>query len=435
MEAWNLVSLAGAIALLVLGWGLSENRRVVNWRLIGWGSLVQLALAAFVFLVPAGRRVFLGVNDGVIAVLGCASEGTAFLFGPLALPPGTSNAAGETSVGFILAFQALPTVVFFASLLALLYHVGLMPRIVEAFAAFFTRVFRVSGAEALAAASNIFVGVESTFAVRPYLARMTRSELTTILTAGMSTIASSVLALYVFFLSPTFPTIAGHLVSASILSAPAALMFAKLIVPETGAPLTLGRTVKAERTGQPNAMAAIIDGAMGGLRLVARIAALLLALLGLTALVNLLVGGAGDAVGSLTGHEVMWSLEGLLGVVFYPLTLLLGIPPEDAPVAASILGERLVLTEVRSYQDLAAALAAGDFVHPRTGVITAYALCGFAHVASLAIFVGGVSAIVPERTGEVAALGWRALLAATLATLMTGAVAGALYTGPTLLGR
>jgi len=434
MEPANLISLLGIPILLGLGWALSENRGVVNRRLVLLGTALQLVLAAVVFVLPAGRALFLGVNDAVVAILGCASAGTEFLFGPLALPPGTTGPDGATSPGFILAFQALPTVIFFASLMALLYHVGIMPRIIEGFARFFTRAFGTSGAESLAASSNVFVGVESAFAVRPYLEKMTRSELCVVLTAGMSTIASSVLALYVFVLQGTFPTIAGHLVSASILSAPAALVMAKLLVPETGEPVTRGVGVRAERTEYPGAMAAIIDGAMSGLRLVAGIGALLLALLGLTALVNLGLGELGELVGRMIGRPMAWSLEGLLGLVAYPFALAMGIPPGDAGQIAPLLGQRAVLTEVPAYQGLAALMSEGALVHPRSAVIAAYGLCGFAHVASLAIFMGGVTALAPDRTADVASVAARSLVAATLATFVTGAVAGALYTGPGLLG-
>jgi len=224
MEAYNLVSLAGIPVLLAIAWLLSADRKRLNGRLILLGTGLQLVFAAFVFLVPAGRAVFLVLNDLVLQFMASATAGTEFLFGRLAVPPGQTSAAGETSLGFILAFQGLATVVFFASLVGVLYHLGVMQRLIRGFAYIFTRLLGTSGAESLSVSSNIFIGVESVLTVRPFLDGMTRSELCTILTGGMATIASTVLALYVMLLQPTFPTIAGHLISASIISAPAALV-------------------------------------------------------------------------------------------------------------------------------------------------------------------------------------------------------------------
>ncbi len=434
MQSYNLVSLAGIPALLLVAWLCSTSRRTINVRLIAWGTGLQLLFAAFVFLVPAGRKIFLFLNDVVVRVLGCASAGTTFLFGRLALPPGTTNAQGETSLGFFLAFQALPTIVFFASLMGVLYHIGLMPRLIRAFATVFTRLMRISGAESLCASSNIFVGVESALTVKPYLGTMTRSELCTILTAGMATIASSVMALYVFMLQQTFPTIAGHLISASVLSAPAALVMSKLILPETDRPQTLGIAVDPHYERAASLMESIINGAMAGVRLVVGIAALLLALLGMVQLVDLILGGIGGVLNDWFGWQAQLSLKTLAGYVFYPFTLVIGVPPADAGAIARVIGERIVVTEVQSYQDLAELLSAGTLANPRSAAIATYALCGFAHVASLAIFVGGVSALAPSRTKDLAAVGVRALLAATLACLMTGAVAGAVFTNESVLG-
>jgi CNT family concentrative nucleoside transporter len=427
---YNAISFAGVFVLMGIAWLFSERRGVVNWRVVGWGVGLQMLFASFLFLVPAGRTAFLAVNVGVVRLLDSASAGTQFLFGRLALPPGARDATGQESLGFILAFQALPTIVFFASLMAVLYHIGLMPWLIRQFSRLFTRLMRISGAESLCAASNIFVGVESAVTVRPYLARMTRSELATVLTVGMATVASSVLALYVFILRLTFPTIAGHLVSASILSAPAAIVMSKFLVPETGEPVTLGREVRPEGAGDSSVIEASIRGANEGLKLVLGIVALLIAFLGMVALADMLLAGAGRAA----GFEGL-SLTLLLGYVFYPFALVIGVPPADALAVARLIGERVVATEVKSYQDLAELMRTGALTDPRSAFVAAYALCGFAHVASLAIFVGGVSALVPERTRDLSALGLRALVAATLACLMTASVAGTFYrAGAGLLG-
>ena len=430
---YNLVSFIGMFILVTFAWAVSANRKVVNWRVILWGIALQMLFALFVFVVPVGSKVFLIINDMVVKVLDSATAGTKFLFGRLALAPGTTNEFGEGSLGFILAFQALPTIVFFASLMGLLYYVGIMPKLIGLFSKLFTRLMRISGAESLCAASNIFVGIESSTTIRPYLEKMTASELCTVLTAGMATVASSVLALYVFILQRDFPTIAGHLVSASVLSAPAALVMSKLLMPETGRPVTLGIDVAPHYERESTVMEAIIKGANAGVTLVVGVAALLLALLGITALVDLVLGYAGGGGSSLTGVHLDWSLKGMAGYVLYPFTLVIGVPPSDAWPIAQLIGERVIMTEVKSYQDLAGLLATNGLKDPRSAVIATYALCGFAHIPSLAIFVGGVAALAPSRTTELSRLGFRALLAATLACLMTAAVAGTFYRGGSLL--
>lgn len=409
-----------------LAWLISLNRRKMNWRVIGWGIALQLLFAIFVFRVPAGTKVFLFINKVVVKLLDSASAGTQFVFGRLALPPGAINAEGETSLGFILAFQAFPTIIFFSAVMAILYFYRILPLIIRGFAFVFTRLMRVSGAESLCAASNIFVGIESALTIKPHLGKMTRSELCTVLTAGMATVASNVLALYVFCLKDVFPNIAGHLVSASILSAPAALVMSKIILPETGKPETLGRTVDVHYERENTLFEAIINGANAGVKLIFGIVALLLAVLGLVALVDLILGFTGGGVNSVTGWRIDWSLKGLLGYLFYPFTLMLGVPASDAWTISKIIGERTVATEVAGYKDLASVLASDLLHHPRSAVITTYALCGFAHVASLAIFVGGVSALAPSRAGDLAKVGIRALVAATLACLLTACVAGVL---------
>jgi CNT family concentrative nucleoside transporter len=292
---------------------------------------------------------------------------------------------------------------------------------------------RLSGAESLSTASNIFVGVESALTIRPYLRDMTPSELCTVLTAGMATVASNVLAVYVFSLQQQFPTIAGHLISASFLSAPAALIMSKLIYPETDVPQTLGARVQPYYERERSLFEAIIQGANAGVKLVVGIVALLIAVLGLVAIIDLGLTAVGDQLNALLGVQIIWSLKGLLGYAFYPLTLILGVPLADAAMVAQIIGGRMIVTEVIAYQELAQAIDQGVLQHPRSILITTYALCGFAHVASMAIFVGGVAALIPERTNTVAALGVRALVAATLACLMTACVAGLCVTHGSIL--
>jgi CNT family concentrative nucleoside transporter len=435
MQAYNLVSFLGIFVLLGFAWLLSAERKNMNWRVVVWGVALQMVFALMLFVFPFGAKIFLFANDVVVRVLESASAGSKFLFGRLALPPGAESDTGETSLGFFLAFQGFPTIVFFSALVSILYFLNVMPIIIRGFAYLFTRLMRLSGAESLCAASNIFVGIESTLTVKPHLSDMTRSELCTVLTAGMATVASNVLALYVFALQEQFSTIAGHLISASFLSAPAALIMSKIILPESDNPKTLGISIRPHYDKDASLFVAIINGAMSGIKLIVGIVALLLAVLGLVALVDLILGGIGGQVNSLFGISIDWSLKGLLGYIFYPFTLVIGIPPSDAGIVSKIIGERAVMTEIAAYQDLATVLEQGVLTSPRSAVITTYALCGFAHVASVAILVGGVSALAPDRTKDIAQVGLRALIAATLACLLTACIAGTFFMeGSILLG-
>jgi CNT family concentrative nucleoside transporter len=422
MTGQNLTSILGAISLLGVAWILSSNRRRMNWRVIGWGLGLQLAFAVFVFRASAGNVLFLAINDVTVQVLGTATAGVEFVFGSLAIPPGKPG-----SVGFVLATQYLPTIVFFSALMAVLYYANIMPRIVRGFSILFTKLMRISGAESLCAASNIFVGIESALTIKPHLNEMTRSEFCTILAAGMATVASSVMAVYVGILEPMFDTIAGHLISASLLSAPAAIVMSKIILPEDGKPVTLGVEAAPHYERDPGFFVALINGANSGVKLVVGVAGLLLAVLSFIALLDLALDVVGKPVNDWLGIHVEWTVSGLLGYLFAPFTAALGVAPEDVFVVSKLIGLRAVATEIPAYAGLAAALENGVICR-RSAVIATYALCGFAHVASMAIFVGGVSSLAPRRTADIARVGFRALLAATLACLLTACVAGAFYT-------
>ncbi|NLF30243.1 MAG: nucleoside transporter [Planctomycetes bacterium] len=411
MGIYNLVSVLGLLVLMAIAWALSRQRGRVNVRCVAAGVALQLALGAVVFLAPPSRAVFAWINDLTIEVLAACQAGQAFVFGSLADP--------EAVGGFSLATQALPLIIFFSALMGLLYYAGIMPAIIRAFAWVFSRAMGISGAESLCAASNIFVGIESVTAVRPYLQRMTRSEFCTILAAGMATVAASTMAVYVSMLSAVLPGIAGHLVSASILSVPAAILMAKILYPEDGQPVTGGTTARFDIEREPGPLEAVIAGAMAGVKLVVGVVALLIAFVGMIGLADLVLGWIHDGL----------SLAKILGYAFAPLAMVIGVPWADAPLAGQMLGVRMVATEIPAYLRLQAALESGSFTSPRSGMIVAYALCGFAHVASLAIFVGGTAALAPDRRNDIAAVGPRALLAATLACLMTGAVAGTFFVG------
>ncbi|HEX2958831.1 MAG TPA: nucleoside transporter C-terminal domain-containing protein [Chitinispirillaceae bacterium] len=285
----------------------------------------------------------------------------------------------------------------------------------------------------MCAASNIFVGVEASFTVKPHLPKMTRSELCTMLTAGMATVASNVLALYVFTLKAQFPAIAGHLISASILSAPAAIVMSKLLMPEEQIPETAGVSIKPHYEKPSNLFEAIINGAQDGVKMIVGVAALLIAVLGLVALIDMVLGGAGSGINNYLHVNIDWSLKGIAGYLFYPFSLLMGVPLQDAFIVGKIVGERLIATEVAGYQDLSVAIASNMIHHSRSIVIATYALCGFAHLASVAIFVGGISAIVPGRTRDLSKIAFRALIAATLACCMTACIAGTFFNESSIL--
>jgi CNT family concentrative nucleoside transporter len=418
---YHFVSAIGFLVFAGVAWSLSTNRSRIAWKTIAWGVSLQLVIGLLIFQFPGTHRIFLVLNDAVLALLDASKAGTAFLFGPLAASPGETG-----SVGFILLFQVLPVAIFFAAFTAVLYYLRVLQWVVRLFARVFHRTMGTSGAESLCGAANIFVGVESALVIRPYLDKMTRSELLTVLTTGMATVASSTLGIYVAFLTGVFPQIAGHLLSASVIAIPAAIVVCKLLVPETETPETaLGVPEDDESTRPRNLMSAIIEGSMDGLKLAAGISALLIAILGLVALGDKMLGFGS----SWFGMTEPLSLVRILSWVFRPFAYLLGIQSSDIPIAAKLLGERVILTEVVSYNDLAQLISSGGITNGRTVVILSYALCGFAHVASVAIFVGGTAALAPKRRDDLAALGWRALVAATLATLMTGCIAGIFSTG------
>lgn len=433
MTIYNLVSLFGIVVLLGIAFLFSNNRNKINYRIIYWGIGIQIIFAVFIFLIPVGAKFFLYLNDIVVQIMNSSAAGAKFLFGRLALPPGTQNEYGETSLGFYLAFQALPTIIFFSALVSILYFYGIMQKVIKGFSYVFTKLMRISGAESLSAASNIFVGIESAFTIRPFLNRMTKSELCTVLTAGMATVSSNILALYIFTLHNEFPTIAAHLISASILSAPAAIIMSKVLFPETETPETLGLKVNPHYKKESSLFESIINGSSSGVRLIVGIAAVLVAVIGLVALVDLFLGLMGTNINSLTNSDFKYSLANIFGYIFYPLTLILGIPFSDVLEASKIIGERIIVTEVVSYQDLSLAIKDGVITNPRSITIITYALCGFAHLASMAIFVGGISAIATERRREIASLGFRSLFAATLACLMTACIAGVFFTDSSIL--
>ncbi|MBI4549560.1 MAG: nucleoside transporter [Candidatus Omnitrophica bacterium] len=421
---YRAISFAGFLGFAGIAWIFSSHRKFVPWQKVIAGLVFQLLLGFFIFNFPATHGFFLVLNDAVLELLNVSRRGSEFLFGPLSRGPGEPG-----SVGFVLATQVMPVVIFFSAFTAVLYHIGFLQRVVRVFAKIFHRVLGLSGAEALYGSANVFVGVESALLVRPYIERMTRSELLFLLTSGMSTVASSTLGIYVGFLAGQFPGIAGHLLAASVLSIPAACVIAKIMIPETDLPETRAQVPPEDGQRNGNLMGAVIEGAMDGLKLAVSIGALLIAMIGMVAMIDKIIAWPWGWL--KLSHPL--TLEGLLGWFFYPVTFLLGLAPQDAAHAARLLGERVIFTEVVAYRDLAELVRTGAFKDPRSVMILSYALCGFAHIPSVAIFVGGTAALAPSRKDELGGLGMRALLAATLATLMTACVAGIFGSGRSLL--
>jgi concentrative nucleoside transporter, CNT family len=435
VEEWlyRLIAGIGFVTIALLAW-VTGTRNRLNWRTIGGSAALAWGLGILSFWFPGSRWLLSMINDLVVAILTASQKGTVFLLGPLALGPGQTLPGGTVSIGFILAAQALPAVVFFAALMSGLYYVGAMQAIVRVFARLFYRTMGISGAESLSGAANIFVGIEAGLIVRPYLAAMTQSELLLVLTCMMATVASTVMGIYVSALHQTVPQIAGHLISASIISIPCAVLISKLTCPEDGQPVTLGgvpsdptdrntSTTSDDHASPPpsNFIVALIDGAGQGIKMAVGIAALLIVFLGLEALVDLALAQF-PAIGG-----VPLSVTRILAWLAWPFAVLLGLRPEEWQIGANLLGTRFIETEVAAYFKLAAVQAASlPPLSPRSLTTITYALCGFVHVASMGIFVGGISALVPHRAKDISLLGLRALWTAFLATLLTGCIAGVL---------
>ncbi len=407
----TLQPLAGFFTLMFLAWLASERRLDISWRTVAGGVVLQWALAALLLAVPASRTVFLWLNDLMSALEASTTEGTGFVFGYLggAPLPFEESAPGAA---FILAFRALPLVMVMSALSALLYYWRIMPVVVNAFSRLLRRAMRVSGATGVGAAANIFVGmVEAPLLVRPYLARLDRGELFALMAVGMATIAGTMLVLYATILGPVIGAAMGHILTASIISVPAALLVAALMVPA-------GEAARSDATLAPDdsagAMDAVTRGTMGGLKLYLNIVAMLLVLVALVSLANRFIGLLPD----IGGEPI--TLQRLFGYLFAPLVWLAGVPWSEAGAAGALMGTKTVLNEFIAYLDLA-ALPDG-VLSERSRLIMVYAMCGFANFGSLGIMIGGLTTLVPQRRAEIIALGMKSIVAGTLATTMTGSV-------------
>jgi len=417
--------LLGLAVLIGITWLFSNNRRGVDWKLIATGLGLQVLIACFVLLTPWGASIFDALSRVFVTVLGFTTEGSAFIFGDFAYPE---------NFGFIFAFQVLPTIIFFASLMSVLYHLGLMQKVVEAMTWVITRVMPVSGAETLAVSANTFVGqTEAPLVIRPYVPTMTASELLTVMVSGMATIAGGVLGAYVLLLGGGDPVqqafYAKHLITASVMAAPATLIIAKILVPETEKPLTMGSVrIEVEKTSA-NLIDAAASGAADGLKLALNVGAMLLAFIALIALLNAPLVWLGEVTGlqEIVGRPT--DMSALLGALLAPLAWIIGVPWQDAPTIGGLIGTKVVLNEFVAYVQLGEILRGnveGTSLTPQGALIATYALCGFANFSSIAIQIGGIGGIAPNRRADLARLGLRAVLGGTIVTMMTATIAGVL---------
>ena len=406
--------LFGLAVLIGITWLFSNNKRAVDWKLVATGITLQIAFAALVILVPGGRDVFDALGKGFVKILSFVNEGSGFIFGSL---------MDTKNYGFIFAFQVLPTIIFFSALMGVMYHLNIMQGIVRVMAWSITKVMRVSGAETTSVCASVFIGqTEAPLTVRPYIAKMTQSELLTMMIGGMAHIAGGVLAAYVGMLGGGDPAqqafYAKHLLAASIMAAPATLVVAKLLIPETGTPLTRG-TVKMEvEKTSSNIIDAAAAGAGDGLKLALNIA-----------LLNAPLTWIGDVTGLAAAIGKPTNLSTIFGYVLAPIAWVIGTPWADATTVGSLIGQKVVINEFVAYTELSQIVngqIAGVSLSEEGRLIATYALCGFANFSSIAIQIGGIGGLAPERRHDLAKFGLRAVLGGTIATFMTATIAGVL---------
>ena len=398
----------GILAVLVAAWLGSTDRKRIRWRTVGWGLGLQLLFAFVVLRFSYGEQGLMWAGGVVKAMLATTYAGTKVLFGPLGVPDG--------SMGSIFAFQVLPTIIFISAFFALLYHIGVMQLVIRTLAWVMLKTMRISGAESMNVAASIFMGqTEAPLTIRPFLAGATRSELMTIMTSGMAHVSGGIMAMYIA--QGVAPE---HLLAAVIMTSPGTILLAKMLVPETGLPATEGRVVmpKDELHKDENLIGAIARGTIDGGRLAFNVAIMLISFLALVALLDGLLGWTHSLAYM---HWVPGSLGQILGFLFAPVAWLIGVPWHDCGAIGNLLGTRMALNEVIAYIGLGAQKAA---LAPRSFIIATFALCGFANLSSIGIQIGGIGALIPERRNELAKLGVRAMLAGTMANLISASIAG-----------
>jgi concentrative nucleoside transporter, CNT family len=414
----------GLLAMLGLAYLFSTDRKAIQLKTVLWGLGLQLSFAVFVLRFSAGRYLFERAGYYVNLLLGYAFYGSQFVFGELGLPQAPTPGFTPSPEHFIFAFQVLPTIIFIAAFFALLYHIGVMQLIIRAAAWIMTRVMGASGAESLNVAASIFMGqTEAPLTIRPFLNKLTKSELMVVMTSGMAHVSGGIMAAYI-----AFGIKAEHLLTAVIMTAPGTLLMAKMLVPETEQPLTAGRVEMPEMEKEVNFLGAISRGTIDGLHLALNVGAMLISFIALLYLVNALMGGAH---GWLVVHprlHLTWfpsSLQEVFGRVFAPVAWIIGIPWKECLSMGNLLGTRMVINEVVAFQKLGEYISTGVF-DPRAARIATFALCGFANFSSIGIQIGGIGALAPEQRGQLAKFGIRAMLAGTMANLMSASIVGIL---------
>ena len=439
----------GILVLLGIAFIFSNNKRRINWKLVGSGLLIQFFFAIFIikgdllaeYFSPFGwpKMFFRWISSFFVLILNFTTDGATFVFGDLAKAPGT-----EGSMGFFFAFQVLPTIIFFATLMSVLYHLGIMQKIVQGMAWVMSKLLGTSGAESLSVSANIFVGqTEAPLMIKPYLKGLTKSELLTIMTGGMATIAGGVMAAYIQMLSQSFGATMGlsiteaqlmfatHLLGASVMAAPASLVLSKIIFPEVEEPETRGSVKVNVEKNASNTVEAAAIGASDGLQLALNVGGMLLAFIALIALANYLL----EFIGGLTGLNAILmehynkplNLQLLFGLILQFLALAIGVPSESALQFGSLFGTKIVLNEFVAYFELSNAIQLKELVSEKAILMATYALCGFANFSSIAIQIGGIAPIAPNQRKSLASLGMKAVLGGSLATLMTATLAGILF--------
>lgn len=444
--AERLVGVLGIAAMLALAYAMSYDRRRINWRLVASGIGLQAVFGVLVLKTEAGRAIFGRIGELITALLGFQEQGARFVFGNLVqssvpVSGGGASPGMVAETGAYFAFNVLPTIIFFSALMSVLYYLGVMQLIVKGLALVMQKTLRTSGAETLSASGNIFLGqTEAPLLIKPFVGKMTKSELNTVMVGGFATVAGGVLAAYVGMLSGWFPGIAAHLLAASVMNAPAGLAISKILLPETEVPQTAAGVKAADavvdrppnvggwrarlltsETSDNSVIEAAANGAAQGVQLAINVAAMLMAFVALVALLNALLGWGGG----LLGVEGL-SLQMILGFLLRPLAWVMGVPWADTAYVGSLIGLKATLNEFVAYAQFATDLGGGQALEPRSAIILTYALLGFANFSSIAIQIGGIGGLAPERKKDIAALGLRAMVAGNLAAFTSASLAGML---------
>tara|TARA_B100000886_G_scaffold97281_1_gene64564 strand:- start:4412 stop:5632 length:1221 start_codon:yes stop_codon:yes gene_type:complete len=403
----NYIGILGIIVLLGIAFLLSNNKTLINKNIIFWGLVLQVSFAIIILKTSFGKTLFFYFNILIVKLISFADAGSDFLFTSFIAEVGYDQAL----INF--AFRALPVIIFFSSLIAATYHIGIIQIIIKNIAKVMEKTMKTSGAETLSISANIFVGqTEAPILIRPYISKMTNSELMTVMVGGFSTVAGSVMALYVTWLN-NIPEIAGHLLAASVMSAPAALMVAKIIYPETKSYQTMHSNSIKLKSKDNNLVDAIGRGATEGLKLAANVAAMLIAFISLVAMINFILGLLGT------------SMQEMLGLLFRPLAWTMGIPWADAKIVGTLMGEKIVLTELIAFRDLSDYVS-NNTISERSVIIASYALCGFANFGSIGIQLGGIGSMAPKRKKDLSKLVFKAMIGGAIASWLTASIVGIL---------